>query len=93
MVEGRVRGAAPRPAAKELDNLLLERVAEGKDVTNVSDRAAVMAAADATANVPVVRRRDARLAEAVLASHRGPEFDDIRDVVNTRAPNSTSTPE
>lgn len=82
VVEGRVRGAAPRLAAKDLDKLLLERVAEGKDVTNVGDRAAVMAAADATANVPVVRRRDARLAEVVLASDRGPEFDDIRDVVS-----------
>ena len=50
MVEGRVRGAAPRSAAKDLDNLLLERVAEGKDVANVGDRATVVAAADARVN-------------------------------------------
>ena len=62
---------------------MLERVAEGKDVANVGDRSTVVAAADATANVPAVRRRDSRLAEAVFASSDGgPEFDDVRDVVS-----------
>ena len=65
---------------------MLERVAEGKDVANVGDRATVMAAADATANVSAVRRREARLAEAVLASDSGPEF--LRDAATDPEPDA-----
>ena len=79
MVERRLRRATSRLAAEDLDDLLLQRVAEGKDMANVSDRAAVMATADATANVTVVRRCDARLTEAVLASDGGPDLYDVGD--------------
>ena len=81
MVERRLRRATSRLAAEDLDDLLLQRVAEGKDMANVSDRAAVMATADATANVTVMRRCDARLTEAVLASDGGPDLYDVGDMV------------
>ena len=42
-------------AAVDEDRLLLEGVAEGEDVTDVSDRAAVLAAANAAAGVLVTR--------------------------------------